>query len=115
MDGGADVSKSLVKGPTPSTQLHDMAEPWPRASQRRAAWPSLAELAGRSAAGASGGGQLAPSIGRGRLAGVAVAAVGAGFTASSLLSHMSLPAEGRQEGRQARRHKQQKLLVRLIT
>ena len=53
LDGGADVCKSLVKGPAPSTQLHDMAEPWPRAPQRRAAQPTLAELAGSSAAGAS--------------------------------------------------------------
>ena len=58
MNGGADVCKSLVKGPAPSTQLHDMAEPWPRAPQRRAAWPTLAELAGSSAAGASGPRQL---------------------------------------------------------
>ena len=58
LDGGADLCKSLVKGTAPSTQLHDMAEPWPRAPQRRAAWPTLAELAGSSAAGASGPRQL---------------------------------------------------------
>ena len=63
LKGGADVCKSLVKGPAPSTQLHDMAEPWPRAPQGCAAWPTLAELAGSSAAGASGPRQVVATNG----------------------------------------------------
>ena len=63
LDGGADVCKSLVKGPSPSTQLHDMVEPWHGAPQRRAAWPTLAALAGSSAAGASGPRQVVATNG----------------------------------------------------
>ena len=63
LNGGADVCKSLVKGPAPSTQLHGMAEPWLKAPQRRAAWPTLAELAGSSAPGASEPRQLVATNG----------------------------------------------------
>ena len=48
-DGGADVSKFSCQG---HRAKHDMAEPLPRALQRRAARPILVELAGSSAAGA---------------------------------------------------------------